>query len=368
MPDGGKPGVTGHNPLMYSRPSASPIPLIDLRDLEGSSPPRRPEALREVDAAARHLGFMQVVGHGVAEPVLQGLQHAMDTFFAQPLLARQRWRAPSPAINRGYTSPLSERLSYSAGVVSAADLFEAYNVGAACSDFPHLALDPLTYPENIWPDGVPGFRPSVQAWFDDAARLARRLTRILAMALDLPERHFEPFEDHSIDVLRLNHYALPSGVQQVEPAQMGMGAHTDYGIVTVLWADPVWPGLQVQTPEGVWIEASPGPGALMVNLGDLMARWTGGRWVSSLHRVPPPLDPRGRVVRRRSAAFFHDGNADAVIDTLPTCLGEPGARREPITVAEHLRRKLAGSRGLELNAGAEQERARIRRAQALLAR
>ena len=337
------------------------IPTLDLSDLlRGAA---RPDAalMRQVDAAARHLGFMQVVGHGIPAPVLQGLQRAMDDFFGQPLGAKQRWRAPSPAINRGYTSPLSERLSYSAGVASAADLFEAYNVGAACSDFPHLGLDPLTYAENIWPEDVPGFRPAVQAWFGEAARLARRLTRLLACTLGLPERHFEPFEDHSIDVLRLNHYAMPEGIERVEPDQMGMGAHTDYGIVTVLWADPVSPGLQVQTPEGRWIDATPAPGALMVNLGDLTARWTGGRWTSSLHRVPPPLDDRGRVIRRRSAAFFHDGNADAVIDTLPTCLGEALAAQEPITVAEHLRRKLAGSRGLQLNEAAAQESARILR-------
>jgi isopenicillin N synthase-like dioxygenase len=338
------------------------IPLIDL-SAQGEGPGPGPASLlREVDAAARHLGFMQVVGHGIPDAVLAGLQRAMDAFFAQPLAAKQRWRAPTPAINRGYTSPLSERLSYSAGVASAADLFEAFNVGAACSDFQQLPLDPVTYAENIWPVDVPGFREGVQAWFDEAARLSRRLTRLFAVTLGLPEHAFEPFEDHSIDVLRLNHYAMPTGIGRVEPGQMGMGAHTDYGIVTVLWGDPVQPGLQVQTPEGRWIDAVPKPGALMVNLGDLMARWTGGRWTSSLHRVPPPLDANGRVSRRRSAAFFHDGNADAVIRTLPTCVDEPGAAGlEPITVAEHLQRKLAGSRGGELNAAAVRESARILR-------
>lgn len=338
------------------------IPLIDLSTLHLAPTQWSADLTRSVDAAARHLGFMQVTGHGIPEPTLRGLQRAMDDFFAQPLAVKQRWRAASPAINRGYTSPLSERLSYSAGVASAADLFEAFNVGAARSDFPHLPLDAQTYAENIWPDDTPGFREGVQAWFDEAGRLARRLTRLFAVTLGLPERHFEPFEDHSIDVLRLNHYAMPEGVERVEPDQMGMGAHTDYGIVTVLWADPVSPGLQVQTPEGRWIEAMPQPGALMVNLGDLMARWTGGRWMSSLHRVPPPLDAQGRVTRRRSAAFFHDGNADAVIETLPTCRTASGTDAgEPITVAEHLRRKLAGSRGLELNAAATQESARILR-------
>lgn len=338
------------------------IPIIDLSPCDCAAPAGSVALTRAVDAAARSLGFMQVINHGIPDPVLHGLQRAMDGFFLQPLAAKQPWRAPSPAINRGYTSPLSERLSYSAGVASAADLFEAFNVGAACSDFPYLGLDALTYAENIWPADPPGFRLAVQAWFDEAGRLARRLTRLFAVTLGLPERYFEPYEDHSIDVLRLNHYAMPPGIARVERDQMGMGAHTDYGIVTVLWADPVTPGLQVQAPDGRWIDATPQPGALMVNLGDLMARWTGGRWTSSLHRVPPPLDGQGRVIRRRSAAFFHDGNADAVIGTLPTCLAEAGASAsEPITVAEHLRRKLAGSRGLQLNEEAAQESARILR-------
>jgi isopenicillin N synthase-like dioxygenase len=144
---------------------------------------------RAVDAAARSLGFMQVINHGIPDPVLHGLQRAMDGFFLQPLAAKQPWRAPSPAINRGYTSPLSERLSYSAGVASAADLFEAFNVGAACSDFPHLGLDALTYAENIWPADPPGFRQAVQAWFDEAGRLARRLTRLFAVSIGVEERY-----------------------------------------------------------------------------------------------------------------------------------------------------------------------------------
>ena len=90
-----------------------------------------------------------------------------------------------------------------------------------------------------------------------------------------------------------------------------MGAHTDYGIVTLLWADPV-PGLQILDGDGDWCDVQPAPGALLVNLGDLLARWTNDRWMSTMHRVVPPTDADGRLMRRRSAAFFHDGNADAL--------------------------------------------------------
>ena len=123
-----------------------------------------------------------------------------------------------------------------------------------------------------------------------------------------------------------------------------MGAHTDYGIVTVLWTDDV----------------APAPGALLVNLGDLLARWTGDRWMSTPHRVVPPTDANGRPVRRRSAALFHDGDADALVTTLPGCL-DPGFAigHPPITVGEHIREKLAGSRGGLLNTNAYREAARL---------
>ena len=104
----------------------------------------------------------------------------------------------------------------------------------------------------------------------------------------------------------------------------------------------------------------PAGGALLVNLGDLLARWTNDRWISTLHRVLPPTDGSGRLVRRRSAAFFHDGNADAVISCLPGCADEnTPARYESVTVSDHLTAKLTGSRGLVANPGAQREGARL---------
>jgi isopenicillin N synthase-like dioxygenase len=149
------------------------------------------------------------------------------------------------------------------------------------------------------------------------------LTAVFADALGLPAGFFDRFTAHSIDVLRMNNYALPAG--QVDPAHVrgadaarrgllgeasdgeltGMGEHTDYGIVTVLWADRV-PGLQVLGADRVWHDVLPEPGALLVNVGDLTARWTNERWLSTLHRVKPPggrrpdrTAPLGGVLPRR---------------------------------------------------------------------
>ena len=137
-----------------------------------------------------------------------------------------------------------------------------------------------------------------------------------------------------------------------------MGEHTDFGIVTVLWADQV-AGLQILGTDNRWHNAQPADDALLVNLGDLTARITNDRWMSTLHRVKPPVI-EGIVARRRSAAFFHDGNVDAVVETAEPFLdADSGLAYEPITVRDHIKAKLAGSRQGKANAGAVREAARV---------
>ena len=198
------------------RGSAPPlVPIVDVSAWGGADGATNDEIAAAVDDACRTVGFMQIVGHGIPTAVIDGLAGAIDWFFALPIDEKRRSMSPRPSINRGYTPPRSERLSYSLGVVSPDDLFEAFNVGAAVSDFPHLALDPEIYAENIWPDGPGGvaYRDGVLTWMASAGRVARTMTSIFAAALGLPRGHFEPFTDHSIDVLRMNHYDVPVGVE-----------------------------------------------------------------------------------------------------------------------------------------------------------
>ena len=121
-----------------------------------------------------------------------------------------------------------------------------------------------------------------------------------------------------------------------------MGAHTDYGIVTVLYGDRV-PGLEIVGPDGEWTPVVPEQGLFLINLGDLLAQWTNDRWRSTVHRVVPPEGDG--PARRRSAAFFHDGNYDAWVSCLPTCLAEGEAPRYPaVRAGEHLTAKLLSAR------------------------
>ena len=174
--------------------------------------------------------------------------------------------------------------------------------------------------------------------------------------------YFEYLTDHSIDVMRMNNYALPAGTITLDGELTGMGEHTDFGIVTVLWADQV-AGLQVLGRDGDWHDVQPIDKALLINLGDLTARLTNDRWMSTLHRVKPPIVD-GTIKRRRSVAFFHDGNADAVISTLPSHLdADDGLAYAPITVSEHVKAKLEGSQKGKANVAAVREASRVLAAQ-----
>jgi isopenicillin N synthase-like dioxygenase len=336
------------------------VPIIDVSSFKVGDDRVRGAIAAQVDEAAREVGFMQIVGHGIPATAVAGLAEAIDGFFALSAAEKAKWRPPSVDVNRGYSGPLSERLSYSLGVATAADLFEAFNVGTPASAYPGLDLDPVHYPENLWPNRPDGFRANVENWFAHAGALARELTRIFELALGLPANYFAAFQDHSLDVMRMNHYSMPMGATRAANDQMGMGAHTDYGIVTVLWADQVTPGLQILDHSGIWHDVVPVTGGLLVNLGDLLARWTNHRWLSTMHRVLPPIDANGHVTRRRSAAYFHDGNSDAIIACLPSCQdADNPPLYAPVTVAEHLAAKLGGSRALKLNPDAEREASRL---------
>ena len=314
------------------------IPTIDLSLFQHGTPLERAAVAADVDSAARTIGFMHLVGHGIPAGIQAGLTGAMDGFFGLPMWQKKALRPASEQLNRGYTPPKADRPSL--GIGSHADLFEAFTIGRETEDFPGLGLDDMHYPPNLWPLRPESFETNVQSWFEQAARVAREITAVMAVALGLEKSFFAGYQDHSLDVLRMNNYPIPSTSVHSEPGQVGMDEHTDDGIVTVLWADPI-PGLQILDSDGVWRDVLPAEGSLLVNLGDLLARWTNDHWISPVHRVLPATGGEGQLVRRRSAAFFHDGNADSVISCLPGCVtADRPARYESVTVADHLAAKL----------------------------
>ncbi len=217
---------------------------------------------------------------------------------------------------------------------------EAFNVGLElAADDPELLAGKPFRSLNAWP-GVPGFRETLLSYYDACAALGARLHRAFASDLGLRPDFFDDKFDRPMATLRLLHYPAPP--RRLRPRQTGAGAHTDYGNLTLLATDDVG-GLEVRTRAGQWIEAPVVPGAFIVNIGDCLMRWTNDVYVSTPHRVV------NRSARERySIAFFYDPNPDAMVETIPSCVGEGEVvRYPPILAADYLTMRLDASKPAE---------------------
>ena len=167
--------------------------------------------------------------------------------------------------------------------------------------------------------------------------------QMLALALQLDADYFVEFHTHHLGALRALNY--PSMTNEFLPGQQRAGAHSDYGSVTILKPDPSVGGLEVQLPSGEWLAAPTVENAYVVNIGDLLARWTNNRWVSTLHRVVDPAgNSGGHSARRQSIAYFMNPNPDARIKAIPTCVdtGEP-TNYAPVFAGRYLAGKFSSA-------------------------
>jgi isopenicillin N synthase-like dioxygenase len=308
-------------------------------------------AASELDAACRQAGFFQIVGHGIAPEVVELAMESVKEFFRQPLEDKMQWVSSDESIERGYSALGTEAFSYSMSLETPFDLVEAFTIGQDSfpADDPVFAAATHThFAENIWPNRPLELRHTVLAYLDQVEAATHRVTRLLAEALDIDPDFFERSTTHPMDSLRFNYYRGRPDDSEPLAGQFGVGPHTDYGLVTVMYADAGTRGLQVADAEGNWHDVLPQEGALVVNMGDLIAQWTNDRWRSSLHRVLPmqPLD--GRTIERLSAPFFHSTNYDTRIECLPSCVSDTNpARYPPVIAGEQFDAKFIAARVLE---------------------
>jgi isopenicillin N synthase-like dioxygenase len=282
----------------------------------------------QIGLACREIGFLTVTGHGVPDELIESTAEAARGFFDLPTDEKLTFTQGEPTPGLPVYRPLrSESLAASLGQKTPGDLKESLDWGPAVPGF-------------AWPEDPPGLRPLFEAYFQALGGLGERIRRFFALALDLPEDWFEPsFRSHSSS-LRVINYPRPEG--EVEPGQLRAGAHTDYGCMTILRTEDAPGGLQMQTRAGEWLDVHTVPGSFVVNLGDMMARWTNDHWIATLHRVAvPPADGVGRS-RRQTIVFFHDPRADAVIECIPSCTDAAHPPRyKAVTALDHVTAKAA---------------------------
>jgi isopenicillin N synthase-like dioxygenase len=292
---------------------------------------------RRVGEVCQRTGFLAVVGHGVPHDIISGAWDAARDFFDRPMEKKLEVKMPYVGYPYGYSPLQAEALAKSLGEETPPDLKESFSIGPL-EHARHTGDEPdaeFRFAENLWPKVPANFRAAWSAYYRAMSELAARIMRVFALALELPEEFFDGMIDDPISAMRALNY--PHQSTAPKPGQLRAGAHSDYGSLTILLAESAPGGLEIFTPEGKWLAVPVVPGAFVVNIGDLMTRWTNDRWVSTLHRVVnPPPDARGST-RRQSIAFFHQPNWEAEISCIPTCLA-PGekAKYPPVGSGAHL--------------------------------
>lgn len=294
----------------------SEIPVIDIGAMLGDDAAAKREAAAKIREAAINVGFFYVKNHGVPADVVETARATADRFYALPEDIKCQYDVMKTKRHKGYV-PVGG-LSADPSIV---DLQEGYEIGLELpADDPDYQAGNALLGPNIWPEEMPEFQRDIYRYFEESMELGKRLYRLFALAVDMPEDYFEPMVTKPCAQLRILYYPDTDPKE----AKVGIGAHTDYESFTLLWQSEA--GLQVQNRAGEWIEAPPIEGTFIINIGDMMMRWTNDLFVSTPHRV---INTSGK--KRYSMALFFAANHDTVVECLPTCQSAENPPKYPPT-------------------------------------
>src|SRR5688572_8070825 len=287
---------------MFTFADTTRLPVIDL-SLFDAGDPWRDHVAAQLDWAASEFGFFYVVGHGIDTSVTDTLLRLSRTFFEQHAQTKNRVHmSRGGRAWRGYFPVGGELTS------GRPDLKEGLYFGEelAEEDARVRAGMPL-HGRNVFPD-LPGFRDAVLDYMRALTGLGHKLMTSIGRGLRVGDNYFvDRYTGNPTTLFRIFHY--PPASPGADPDPRGVGEHTDYGLLTLLYQDDVG-GLQVKH-RASWIDVPPVPGSFVVNVGDMLERLTSGRYVSALHRVVSP-QARSRI----SMPFFFDPRFDAVLEPI----------------------------------------------------
>ncbi|CAG7923547.1 unnamed protein product [Penicillium olsonii] len=310
-----------------SAPSAPPI--LDFSSFYTGDSDAKSKLIEEVRKCCHYNGFFQITGHRVSADLQRRVMECSKRFFDLPLDEKLQIDKNRNSFNRGYELLRSQMLEVGTGP----ELKEGLYIGEEIpEDHPYFLEKKLNSGPNQWPQTVSDkneFQETTMEYYHAVFELAKDVLGVLAQTLGVESTFFEPLTDGAVATMRYLHYpAQPEDTD--EKLNRGIGAHTDFGCITLLLQDEV-DGLQVlDAPTGQWLDVKPVPGAYVVNLGNLFMRMANDKYKSNTHRV---INKSGR--ERYSIPFFFSGNPDYICECLPNCREEgETAKYGPITVQD----------------------------------
>jgi isopenicillin N synthase-like dioxygenase len=304
------------------RADATAIPVVDISPLDARDPAARRRAANALGDAAEGVGFVYVVGHGIAPGLIARVLDRADAFFSLPEVEKACCHVKHSAHHRGYV-PVTETGLYSDE--QGGRHYEAFDLAADLApDDPDIGPDKPLLGPNVWPR-VNGFRTTLTEYYGAMETLGHLMCRGFERHLGLEPGYLGHFMRKPTSQLRLLHY-LPNSAPGNEQS-MNMGAHTDYECFTIL--HQTRPGLQVLTVDDEWLNADPVEGSFVINIGDMLEAWTNGRYRSTLHRVV------NHGEERYSVPFFVAADYDARVGPLEPFLSHGAPPRYPTFTAGH---------------------------------
>ena len=296
------------------------VPVIDVSPLFSSDTAQIAVVAEQIRQASVEIGFFYVKAHNIPPELLDAVQIASKYFFSLPESCKRSIQVNQA--HRGYV-PFAQTKQPGRKF---ADLKESFNFA-----FPFTADDPLVLEGktliglNQWPKDELAWRRILERYYFEIFELGQKILEAFALTLQLPTNFFRERYKRPLVRARLLHY--PHQEPSHSDEQFGAAEHTDYGAITILWQDEVG-GLQVKNRSGQWMDAAPIANTFVINIGDMLERWSNHLFVSTPHRV---INRSGR--ERYSIPVFYDPDYDAVISCLPHCASAENPEQYPPIVA-----------------------------------
>ncbi|MDU9003452.1 isopenicillin N synthase family dioxygenase [Sedimentitalea todarodis] len=291
------------------------IPELNLNALNA----RDPGEMAVLGRAVREIGFLTVTGTSLSAARVSRVLDLYRAFFELPAADKRPVDMVRTGSNRGWGAPGSEQVDPGANP----DFKEVFDCGYELpTDHPLASQGLSVYAPNLWPSIPAEFRCEIQDYYAEALNVGRQVLAAISDVAGDDPFGFDGAFDAPMALLRGNYY--PERPNWAGAKDFGIAAHTDYGCLTLLAMDGS-PGLTVQMPDGSWQAIDAQPGVFVINFGEMLEMWTGGRVKATLHRVV------GGANERISVPLFLNPSYD-------TNVAPPGAR-EPILAGEHLSRR-----------------------------